>query len=104
MIAGIFALAAGLAGLAGMLLANQQFVAPTAGGELMFKAYVAATLGGWGRLGGAALAAVLIGLFETLTARMVSQPVAETALFVVLVAVLALRPEGLAGEIVRNRA
>lgn len=99
-----FALGAALAGIAGLLLANRYFVTPSAGGGLMLKAYVAATIGGWGRLGGAALGALLIGVFETVVAALVSYVAAEALLYLVLLLVLAVRPQGLFGEAAGRRA
>lgn len=99
-----FALAASLAGAAGLLLANQYFVTPGAGGELMLKAYIAVVIGGWGRLSGAALGALLIALFEVGVAAAVSYPVAEGLLYGALLAILLLRPEGLLGETEGRRA
>ena len=58
-----FALAAALAGAAGLLLSNQYLVTPTDGATLMLKAYVAAVIGGWGRVWGAALGAFVIAVF-----------------------------------------
>lgn len=99
-----FALAAALAGAAGLLLANQYFVTPTSGGDLMLKAYIAVVIGGWGRLGGAVLGALLIALFEVAVAAAVSYPVAEALLYAALLAVLVLRPQGLLGEAEGRRA
>src|SRR5260370_30948903 len=50
MIAASFALAAALAGAAGLLLANQFFVTPSSGTDLVIKAYIAPTIGGVGSL------------------------------------------------------
>lgn len=99
-----FALSAALAGVAGLLLSNSFFVTPTEGGNLMLKAYIAATIGGWGRLNGAALGALLIGLFETVAATLVSQVAAEALLYAALLLILFLRPQGLFGEIAGSRA
>jgi branched-chain amino acid transport system permease protein len=99
-----FALSASLAGTAGLLLSNSFFVTPTEGGNLMLKAYIAATIGGWGRLHGAALGALLIGLFETVAAALVSQVAAEALLYAALLAILFLRPQGLFGETAGSRA
>lgn len=99
-----FALSAALAGIAGLLLSNSFFVTPTEGGNLMLKAYIAATIGGWGRLNGAALGALLIGLFETVAATLVSQVAAEALLYAALLLILFLRPQGLFGEIAGSRA
>lgn len=98
-----FALAVALAGTAGLLLANQFFVSPSDGGLFMLKAYIAVTIGGWGRLDGAVLGALLIGLFETIVASFTSYLMAEALLYGVLLAMLALRPEGLLPERARSR-
>ncbi|NKB48791.1 MAG: branched-chain amino acid ABC transporter permease [Alphaproteobacteria bacterium] len=99
-----FALAAALAGAAGLLLANQFFVTPSDGGVLMLKAYIAVTIGGWGSLRGAVAGALLIAAFEVAVASQISQPVAEGLLYVTLFIVLFFRPQGLFGEPVGQRA
>lgn len=98
-----FMLAVALAGAAGALLSNQFFVAPGDGGLFMLKAYIAVTLGGWGRLDGAALAALLIGVFEVLMAAYVSYVAAEALLYGGLLLVLLVRPSGLLGETIQRR-
>lgn len=98
-----FMLAVALAGAAGGLLSNQFFVAPGDGGLFMLKAYIAVTLGGWGRLDGAALAALLIGVFEVLMAAYVSYVAAEALLYGGLLLVLLVRPSGLLGETIQRR-
>ncbi len=104
MIALTFALAAALAGTAGLLLGNRYFVTPAEGGSLMLKAYIAVVIGGWGRIGGALIGALLIALFESVVAAFLSQPVAEAALYAVLLIVLFVRPGGILGEVEGRRA
>ncbi len=104
MVAVAFALAAALAGAAGLLLANQFFVTPEDGGALMLKAYVATALGGWGRLAGALAGAFAIALFEVGVAAVLSHPVAEAMLYAVALAILAVRPRGLFPEHAGRRA
>lgn len=103
-VAASFALAAALAGAAGLLLSNQYLVTPTDGGMLMLKAYVATVIGGWGRIWGAALGAFAIAVLETLVAAWVSYLVAEALLYLAVLAVLAVRPQGLFGETTGRRA
>lgn len=99
-----FALAAALAGAAGLLLANRYFVTPSDGAVFMLKAYIATVLGGWGRLGGAALGALLIALFEVGVAAVLNQPAAEALLYLGVLGLLLLRPQGLLGEAAGRRA
>lgn len=103
-LAGAFALGGALAGIAGLMLANVHFVTPTAGLHFMLKAYIAATIGGWGSLRGAALGALLIAVVEVAAARFVSPSVAELMLYGLLVLVLLVRPRGLFGEAAGRRA
>jgi branched-chain amino acid transport system permease protein len=98
-----FSLAIALAGAAGLLLSNQFFVTTSDGGLYMLKAYIAVTLGGWGRLDGAVIAALAIGLFEVIMATLVSYVVAEALLFAALLLVLFFRPSGLFAEVVQRR-
>ena len=120
MIAFTFGLAAGLAGAAGLLLGNTFFVSPTDGTNYIIKAYIAVTIGGWGSLAGAVVGALLIALFEVLyplapallpaLARLVpadivfSQTMATILLYVAVLLILFLRPQGLFGELVQRRA
>ncbi len=104
MIAFSFALAAGLAGAAGLLLAPLQFVTPYDGPSLIVKAYIAVVIGGWGRIGGTVAGALGIALFESVIATVLSQPAAEAALYALLLIVLWLRPQGLFGELAGERA
>ncbi|MGE0254224.1 MAG: branched-chain amino acid ABC transporter permease [Alphaproteobacteria bacterium] len=99
-----FALAAALAGAAGLLLGNQFFVAPSDGGAFMLKAYIAVVIGGWGRLSGAVAGAFLIAAFEVGVAAVASHALAEGLLYATLFAVLAVRPRGLFGEPAGRRA
>ncbi len=99
-----FALGAALAGAAGLLLANQFFTSPSAGTDLVLKAYIAAAIGGWGSLAGAVLGALLIALFEVGVSSLLSYEAAMAGLYAALLAILWLRPQGLFGEPVRRRA
>ncbi|MEZ5669425.1 MAG: branched-chain amino acid ABC transporter permease [Alphaproteobacteria bacterium] len=99
-----FAAAAGLAGAAGLMTGHELFLTPTDGGQFMLKAYIAVTIGGWGRIGGAAVGALVIAAFEVVGAALVSYVWAEAALYATLLLVLAFRPQGLLGEAARVRA
>ena len=98
------ALAGALAGVAGQLLGHQFLVVPTEGGGYMLRAYIAVALGGWGSVPGALLGALGIGMFETLVSSWLGDAWASAALYVAVLAVLSLRPQGLFGEPVGRRA
>jgi len=98
------ALSGALAGIAGFLLGHQFLVTPTQGGGHMLKAYIAVALGGWGSVPGALIGALAIGLFETFVSAEVGDAWASAALYIAVLLVLTLRPRGLFGEPVGQRA
>jgi branched-chain amino acid transport system permease protein len=98
------ALAGALAGVAGQLLGYQFLVTPTGGTGHMLRAYIAVALGGWGSVPGALLGALGIGVFETFGAVWLGDAWASAALYVAVLMVLSLRPQGLFGEPVGRRA
>ena len=121
MIAFTFGLSAALAGAAGLLLANQFFVSPTDGTNYIIKAYIAVTIGGWGSLTGAALGALLIALFEVVYPQLpilvgltessraalqgvFSQTTGTILLYVAVLIILFVRPQGIFGELAQRRA
>jgi branched-chain amino acid transport system permease protein len=98
------ALAGALAGIAGFLLGHQFLVTPTQGAGHMLKAYIAVALGGWGSVPGALVGALAIGFFETFVSAAVGDAWASAALYVAVLLLLTLRPRGLFGEPVGQRA
>lgn len=68
------------------------------------KAFTAAVLGGIGNIPGAMLGGLLLGLLEGLAAGYLSTQWKNAVAFAVLVLVLLLRPRGLLGERVAERA
>jgi branched-chain amino acid transport system permease protein len=76
------------------------------------KAFTAAVFGGIGNLGGAVLGGILLGLIESigagyigpLTGGVLGSQYADIFAFIVLIVVLTLRPQGLLGERVADRA
>jgi len=104
MIALTFGIGASLAGVAGALLANQYFVWPTGGVTLTVFAYMAVVIGGWGSIPGAVLGAMMIALFQVVVASFVSSTAATILLYVAVLCVFLLRPQGLLGAPARRRA
>jgi branched-chain amino acid transport system permease protein len=104
MIAITFGIGASLAGVAGALLANQYFVSPTGGITLTVFAYMAVVIGGWGNIPGAVVGAMLIALFQVVVASFMSSTAATILLYLVVLSVFLVRPQGLFGEHARRRA
>lgn len=84
-----------LAGLAGMLLGPVVGVFPTMGADIIFPAFIAAILGGFGSIGGALAGGLLLGLLQTMTVVYLGGAWKEVVMFVFLFLVLIWRPSGL---------
>jgi branched-chain amino acid transport system permease protein len=104
LIAATFGLGTALAGIAGALLANQFFVYPTGGIPLSVYAYIAVVIGGWGSIAGAVIGAMMISLFQVVVSAYVSYAVATGLLYVTLLLIFFVRPQGIFGERVQRRA
>jgi len=107
----VFALGAALAGLAGMLVAPITEASLGMGNNIIITAFVVIIVGGIGSMKGAFVAALLIGLIDTLGRSylddifklFMSTAAAETSapaisamlIYIIMAVVLALRPQGL---------
>jgi branched-chain amino acid transport system permease protein len=91
----------GLAGLAGASLAPVFTVHPAMGIPILFKAFAIVIIGGLGHIPGAVLAAVLIGVTESLVGGFGSVALQDAVAFLAMIAILMARPEGLFGKGVR---
>ncbi|MEQ9106378.1 MAG: branched-chain amino acid ABC transporter permease [Limnobacter sp.] len=112
-IAATFVIGAALAGVAGVMVAANYSVAHFYMGFLPgLKAFTAAVLGGIGNIYGAMLGGLLLGIVESLGAGYLGQLTGgflgshyqDIFAFAVLILVLTLRPSGLLGERVSDRA
>jgi len=112
-ISATFVIGAALAAVAGLMwAANYGTAQHTMGFMPGLKAFTAAVLGGIGNLAGAMVGGVLLGLIEAigagylgeLTGGVLGSHYADIFAFVALILVLTLRPSGLLGERVADRA
>jgi branched-chain amino acid transport system permease protein len=95
-----FVLGSALAAAAGILFGlDQVLINPLMGVLTGLKAFVAAVLGGIGNVPGAMLGGLLIGLAEQLTAGYISPDYRDAITFLILIAILVLKPEGLLGVV-----
>jgi branched-chain amino acid transport system permease protein len=112
-ISATFVIGAVLAAIAGVMYASNYGTAQHAMGFLPgLKAFTAAVFGGIGNLAGAVVGAILLGLIESigagyigeLTGGILGSHYSDIFAFIVLIVVLTLRPSGLLGERVADRA
>lgn len=92
-----FGVSAGLAALAGTMLAPIFSVSPWMGAALLGKAFVVCVLGGLGSLEGAIVGGVILGTVESLAVVLWSSEWKDVVSFIVLIGVLWIRPAGLFG-------
>ena len=104
LIFGIFFYSAALGGLAGILVAPILFVSIGIASIVALKAFAANIIGGFGSIPGAIIGGLLIGIVETLGAAYISVPYKDAYAFLMLLAVLLVRPRGLFGERVAEKA
>jgi branched-chain amino acid transport system permease protein len=93
---GVFALGCFFAGLAGAAVTLQGAIGPGIAVDAIIRAFVIIVLGGLGSLAGAFIASLLVGVAEAVGILWVPQA-SLAIVFAVLVAVLAVRPQGLLG-------
>ena len=92
------ALAGLLAGAAGAAMAPIFLVYPDVGQIPVIKAFVIIVLGGMGSIPGAVVAAIILGVVESLGSVYVSVAYRDVFAFLVLIGVLLFRPHGLFGQ------
>ncbi|MGE8317302.1 MAG: branched-chain amino acid ABC transporter permease [Comamonas sp.] len=112
-ISATFVIGAVLAAIAGVMWASNYGTAQHTMGFLPgLKAFIAAVFGGIGNLAGAVVGAMILGLVEaigagyigTITGGVLGSQYVDIFSFIVLIIVLTLRPSGLLGERVADRA
>jgi len=98
----IWAISAGVATIAGVLLAPVSLIDINLG-FIGLKAFAAAVLGGFGSIPGALAGGLTIGLIELFSGAYLPGGVKDVAAYVVLLLVLAVRPQGMFGSIARKK-
>jgi len=93
----VFGTGTGIAALAGVLAAPMQGVSPEMGTSVLTVAFVVTVVGGMGSLMGAVVAGLLIGVVESMAVLFFPEA-AKVSMFVIMAAVLLVRPQGLFGR------
>ena len=93
-----FGIAAALAGGAGAAVGAVSTFSPADAGRFTLFSFVAAVLGGLGNTSGALLGGLVLGLVEGIGGQLLPGTLVNALAFAVLVVVLAIRPQGIAGR------
>jgi branched-chain amino acid transport system permease protein len=98
----VWALAAAVAAVAGLLLSPITFVHANMG-FIGLKAFPAAVVGGFGSLPGAIVGGLIIGIVESLSGFYLPDGFKDTAAYIVVLVMLMVKPNGLFGEKLRKK-
>jgi branched-chain amino acid transport system permease protein len=98
----VWGLAAGVAAIAGLLLAPITFVHANMG-FIGLKAFPAAVVGGFGSLPGAIVGGLVIGIVEAVAGFYLPEGFKDIAPYIVVLIMLVLKPNGLFGETLRKK-
>ncbi|MDX1431745.1 MAG: branched-chain amino acid ABC transporter permease [Gammaproteobacteria bacterium] len=89
--------------IAGILIAPISLLHPDLGAVFLIRGFAAMTLGGFGSLWGAVVGGLLLGLAEQYLGAYVSTALIDITAYLVIIAVLVVRPAGLFGRTVTVR-
>ena len=98
----VWGLAAGVAAVAGLLLAPITFIHANMG-FIGLKAFPAAVVGGFGSLPGAIVGGLIIGIVESLSGFYLPEGFKDVAAYIVVLIMLMVKPNGLFGEKLRKK-
>jgi branched-chain amino acid transport system permease protein len=90
--------------VAGLLVSPVFTVTKEMGGLIALKAFAASIVGGFGNIPGAIMGGLTIGVVETFGGFYISSAYTDAIAFVLLIGVLLIRPQGLFGERVAEKA
>ncbi|MCH7820780.1 MAG: branched-chain amino acid ABC transporter permease [Proteobacteria bacterium] len=96
--AATFAISTVMVGIGGILLSQKYFVNPAEGSNIMIKAWVITAFGGMGSIRGSLYAALIVGMLEAFVGWTIGLSYTMIVLFIVLIATLVVRPQGLMGK------
>ena len=90
-----FAMSAGIGAIGGILIAPISLMQYQKGVPLAIKGIAGAVIGGLGNIWGALIGGLILGLAEALSAGVIASYMTDVVVFVILMLVLFIRPEGL---------
>ena len=92
-----FGISAGLAAIAAAFLGPIRAVYPTMGASVILDAFIVVIIGGLGSVPGAVIAALFIGVIQSVSVLYLPAFMTQVSSFVVLIIILLIKPEGLLG-------
>lgn len=98
-----FAMSGALGGISGVFLGMNYSLYPQLG-QLVVKGFIASVIGGLGNITGAVIGALLLGVVEVGLIGMVGSGLMPAFVFVIMLVFLLVRPQGIAGKIVQEKA
>ena len=99
-----FAIGAGLAAVAGVLLCSTvPMLQPTTGSMPGIRAFTAAVFGGIGSIPGAMVGGILLGIIENFAKAYLSTQFSDAIVFGVLIIILLVKPAGLMGKQIQEK-
>ena len=98
-----FGISAGLAAIAGIMIAPLTYARVDMSATIGMKAFAAAILGGIGNLWGALLGGVILGIAEAVGAAYISTAYRDAFSFIILFVVLFVKPTGLLNKKIENK-
>jgi branched-chain amino acid transport system permease protein len=104
MIAITFIFSTILASIAGLLVGPLFYVTKEMGGMAGLKGFCGAIIGGFGSVSGAILGSVFLGVIEVYLSFYVSSAYRDAFAFIIMILVLLIRPQGLFGERIAQKA
>jgi branched-chain amino acid transport system permease protein len=93
----VIAISGALAGLAGVLLSPSFFLNPQSGFNPMIQALIVTIFGGLGSIRGALVAGFVLGVFESFVEVFYGVAWAQPGVFILIILMLIIRPNGLFG-------
>lgn len=99
----VMAITGAMAGLSSVLLSQTYYIAPFSGLTPLIKGVSIALLGGLGSVQGAVIAAIILGIVEALTSRLLGGQYVLITQFSVIIIILIIRPRGIAGILDKAR-
>ncbi len=98
-----FGISGVLGGVAGVFLGMNYTLYPQLG-QLVVKGFIASVIGGLGSITGAVVGAVLLGIVEVVLIGQVGSGLTPAFVFVIMLCFLLVRPQGISGKIVQEKA